>query len=196
MSYAGVALIAAGAGVAGFVLRTVLRFRSRAAAAPGVKAYGQHRVTIHDAETGGDYDFFENESAGENRRKPASLGEVVAVGGGAEGVSIWLDDGDAPGGSATLESVECGHTYFVTREEFVGKGRDRTCGGPAEIAARYETVKAEVVAAAVRVAARCQPRCRASIDFQSAFRSCWYNAGPDEWVLQVRYQIRVSCLTP
>ena len=76
MSYAGVALIAAGAGVAGFVLRSVLRLR-RGAPPPGVKAYGQHRITIHDAATGADYDFFENESARENRRRPASLGEVV-----------------------------------------------------------------------------------------------------------------------
>lgn len=159
------------------------------------KVYGKRRTVIEDAETDDSYDFFENEGFGDDGKKPGSRGQPVAVGGVKDRATVW-GTGDQLG-LVSLDEIECGRIYYVTREKFVDKGNDKTCGGPDAFQAEYNAVKDEVLRLAVRVADRCkrQPSCQAVIDFQESFTTCVPDGDPPQFVLQVRYQVRVNCFT-
>jgi hypothetical protein len=162
------------------------------------KQYGKNRVVVRDKETNQDFDFFENESKGFDGRKPGDPGEVIAVGGGTDEISIWVKEADEEG-IVGLDQIKCERTYYVTREKFGATGNDKTCGGPNALQAEYKAVKDEVIRAAIRVADRCRrkPSCLAAIDFQSSFLACVQSKNPEApgFYLQARYQVRVSCVT-
>jgi hypothetical protein len=198
MEYPYVIAVAVASLVLGYVLRGWWTFRADPdLAAEKPKEYGKHHVEIQDDDTDDDYDFYENESANEDPTKPGDTGDVIGVAGDIDAAGIWRRDDKEIGGKVKLDDIECGHTYYVTREKMIDKGSDKTCGGPNAFASEYATVKDEVQQLAISVADQCKqkPSCQATIDFQSSHRSCWHNPNPDKWVMTVRYQVRVVCFT-
>jgi hypothetical protein len=198
MEYLYVIAVAVVALVLGYVLGGRRTFRGDPGpAAEQPKEYGKHHIKIHDKNTDEDYDFYENESANEDPKKPGDTGRVVGVAGDLDSAGIWRRDDNEIGGKVTLNDIDCGHTYYVTREKMIDKGADKTCGGPNAFANEYETVKDEVQLLAISVADKCKqkPSCQATIDFQSSYRSCWQNPNPARWVMTVRYQLKVTCFT-
>ena len=198
MSHVITVIIALASFVLGFVVRGF--FQTRGNVPADEKQYGKSKKTLHDNATNDDYDFYENESAKDDPKKPAEkVGEYKQVGLDREQVSIWLWDDDdktlTQGKAVKREDIDCGHAYYVTRHKVISKGTDKTCGGPDEFAAQHKAVKDEVLAEAIRVADRCKrkPDCKAALEFQGGYRFCWNKPETDEWFLEIAYQVRVSC---